>query len=212
MRCNAGQDPCTTGKKFKLSTVPVTPEDLELVKKAVRDISFPAWAEVCDKVNPGCSADVEEDGRSDDRTEVSAPGTRGGGCRRRAADAPMQRHRDRSSPGLFGTSFSRCRSPSPSRRSRARSSTSRCRAWTSSAATPSPSAPRSRSRSRWSARTTSASTSSTICCRARLRHAAELAGDRRLAACAVLSCWSLRVLRETLSTTAAPRRHRGRRR
>ena len=56
MRCNAGQDPCTTGKKYKLVTVPVKPADVELVKNAVKDISFPAWAEACDKVNPGCSA------------------------------------------------------------------------------------------------------------------------------------------------------------
>ena len=55
MRCNAGQDPCTTGKKFKLTTVAVQPQDLELVKSAVREISYPAWAEACDKVNPGCS-------------------------------------------------------------------------------------------------------------------------------------------------------------
>jgi TRAP-type C4-dicarboxylate transport system substrate-binding protein len=55
MRCNAGQEPCTTGKKYKLTTVAVQPQDLELVKAAVRDISFPAWKEACDKVQPGCS-------------------------------------------------------------------------------------------------------------------------------------------------------------
>jgi TRAP-type transport system periplasmic protein len=55
MRCNAGQDPCTTGKKYKLTTVPVQPQDLALVQSAVREISFPAWSENCDKVNPGCS-------------------------------------------------------------------------------------------------------------------------------------------------------------
>ena len=37
--------------------VPITEPDLKLVQNAVRDISFPAWAEICDKVNPGCSAD-----------------------------------------------------------------------------------------------------------------------------------------------------------
>jgi hypothetical protein len=35
--------------------VPVTKADIELVKGAVRDISLPAWAEVCDQSNPGCS-------------------------------------------------------------------------------------------------------------------------------------------------------------
>jgi TRAP-type C4-dicarboxylate transport system substrate-binding protein len=54
--CNVGKDPCTTGKKFNLVNVPVTQGDLDIVKKAVRDISFPVWAEVCDKTNPGCSA------------------------------------------------------------------------------------------------------------------------------------------------------------
>ena len=56
MRCNAGQEPCTTGKKFSLKTAAVKPEDVEFVKQAVAEISFPAWAEACDKVNPGCSA------------------------------------------------------------------------------------------------------------------------------------------------------------
>lgn len=55
MRCNSGQEPCTTGKKYKLVTAPVQPQDVELVKGAVREISFPAWSEACDKVNPGCS-------------------------------------------------------------------------------------------------------------------------------------------------------------
>ncbi len=55
MRCNAGQEPCTTGKKYSLKTVAVKPEDVEFVKTAVKEISFPAWAESCDKVNPGCS-------------------------------------------------------------------------------------------------------------------------------------------------------------
>jgi TRAP-type transport system periplasmic protein len=55
MRCNAGQDPCTTGKKYKLVTVAVKPEDTALIANAVQEISFPAWSEACDKVNPGCS-------------------------------------------------------------------------------------------------------------------------------------------------------------
>ena len=55
LNCNAGKDPCTTGKKFKLVNVAVTPADLELVRGAVTKVSLPAWAEVCDKSNPGCS-------------------------------------------------------------------------------------------------------------------------------------------------------------
>ena len=55
VNCNAGRDPCTTGKKYKLVDVPVTKADLDLVKGAVGQISLPAWAEVCDQTNPGCS-------------------------------------------------------------------------------------------------------------------------------------------------------------
>ena len=55
LNCNAGKDPCTTGKKFKLVNVPVTPADNELVHGAVRKVSFPTWAEICDKSNAGCS-------------------------------------------------------------------------------------------------------------------------------------------------------------
>lgn len=55
LNCNAGRDPCTTGKKFKLQQVAVTPADGELVRSAVSKVSLPVWAEVCDKTNPGCS-------------------------------------------------------------------------------------------------------------------------------------------------------------
>ncbi len=55
LNCNAGKDPCTTGKKFKLTDVPVTQADGDLIRSAVTKVSFPAWAEVCDKSNPGCS-------------------------------------------------------------------------------------------------------------------------------------------------------------
>ena len=54
--CNVGREPCTTGKKFNLVNVPVTPGDLDIVRKSVQKVSFPVWAEVCDKSNPGCSA------------------------------------------------------------------------------------------------------------------------------------------------------------
>jgi TRAP-type C4-dicarboxylate transport system substrate-binding protein len=55
LNCNAGKDPCTTGKKFKLQNVAVTPDDLAFVRSAVTKVSLPAWAEVCDKSNAGCS-------------------------------------------------------------------------------------------------------------------------------------------------------------
>jgi TRAP-type transport system periplasmic protein len=55
LRCNTGQTPCTSGRPYKMKLVRPTPKDLEFVKGAVREISFPAWAETCDKTNPGCS-------------------------------------------------------------------------------------------------------------------------------------------------------------
>jgi TRAP-type transport system periplasmic protein len=55
LNCNAGKDPCTTGKKFKLVSVPVTAADGELVRSAVSKVSLPVWAEVCDKTNADCS-------------------------------------------------------------------------------------------------------------------------------------------------------------
>ena len=53
--CNVGKDPCTTGKKFTLVNVPVTPADMAIIRDAVQKVSYPAWAEVCDKSNPQCS-------------------------------------------------------------------------------------------------------------------------------------------------------------
>jgi TRAP-type C4-dicarboxylate transport system substrate-binding protein len=55
VRCNVGGDPCTTGKKYSLKDVPVSEADIALVQNAVREISFPAWAEICDKSSAGCS-------------------------------------------------------------------------------------------------------------------------------------------------------------
>lgn len=57
VRCNIGQDPCETVKKYTLVNVPVTQEDLDIVGNAVAEVSYPAWAEICDKSNPTCSAD-----------------------------------------------------------------------------------------------------------------------------------------------------------
>jgi len=55
MRCNTGADPCTTGRKYKLTLAPVTPDDAALVKSAVREFSFPAWQQLCDATQSGCS-------------------------------------------------------------------------------------------------------------------------------------------------------------
>jgi TRAP-type C4-dicarboxylate transport system substrate-binding protein len=55
VRCNVGGDPCTTGKKYTLKDVPVSDADIAIVQNAVREISFPTWAEICDKSSSGCS-------------------------------------------------------------------------------------------------------------------------------------------------------------
>ncbi len=60
VRCNVGEDPCETVKKYSLKEVPITDEDRKIIQNAVRDVSFPTWAEVCDKVNPTCSSSWKE--------------------------------------------------------------------------------------------------------------------------------------------------------
>jgi TRAP-type C4-dicarboxylate transport system substrate-binding protein len=57
VRCTTGQKPCETVKEYNLVSVPVTDEDLTLIGNAVAEVSFPAWAKICDQSNPTCSAD-----------------------------------------------------------------------------------------------------------------------------------------------------------
>lgn len=57
VRCNVGKEPCTTVKKYSLTEVPVSKADLDLIATAVPEVSLPAWADVCDKSNPSCTAD-----------------------------------------------------------------------------------------------------------------------------------------------------------
>lgn len=57
VRCNTGGEPCETGKKFDLKLVNITDKDKGIIQNAVNEISFPAWAEVCDKQNATCSED-----------------------------------------------------------------------------------------------------------------------------------------------------------
>jgi TRAP-type C4-dicarboxylate transport system substrate-binding protein len=55
VNCNTGAEPCKTGTKYDLVLVEPTAADKELVGTAVPNVSFPAWKEVCDASNPGCS-------------------------------------------------------------------------------------------------------------------------------------------------------------
>ncbi|MBY6142204.1 TRAP transporter substrate-binding protein [Leisingera daeponensis] len=57
VRCNVGESPCDTVKSYDLKLVPVSEGDREIIGNAVTEISFPAWAEVCDATNASCSAD-----------------------------------------------------------------------------------------------------------------------------------------------------------
>ncbi|MGY3437408.1 MULTISPECIES: TRAP transporter substrate-binding protein [unclassified Marinovum] len=57
VRCNIGEDPCETVKKYDLKLVEITDADKDIIGNAVSEISFPTWAEVCDKQNATCSAD-----------------------------------------------------------------------------------------------------------------------------------------------------------
>jgi TRAP-type C4-dicarboxylate transport system substrate-binding protein len=57
LRCNVGQTPCTTGRPYSMKLVPVQPADIKIVQSALREISLPAWSEVCDQKNPTCTAD-----------------------------------------------------------------------------------------------------------------------------------------------------------
>lgn len=56
MRCNVGESPCEFGKPYKLVNVPVSDADVLTVQNAVKELSFPSWAELCDANNPQCSA------------------------------------------------------------------------------------------------------------------------------------------------------------
>lgn len=54
--CNTGGDVCETGTKYDLVLVEPSDADVALIGTAVTEVSFPAWKETCDAVNPGCSA------------------------------------------------------------------------------------------------------------------------------------------------------------
>ncbi|MEH6577015.1 MAG: TRAP transporter substrate-binding protein [Amphritea sp.] len=56
-RCNVGKIPCDTGTSFNLVEVPISDKDIKTVQSAVKEVSFPLWAELCDKTNSSCSAD-----------------------------------------------------------------------------------------------------------------------------------------------------------
>lgn len=55
LRCTTGKTPCNTVKPYNLTEVPVTDADLAMLRKGVVEVSYPAWAKICDKSYPDCS-------------------------------------------------------------------------------------------------------------------------------------------------------------
>jgi hypothetical protein len=55
LRCNAGQDPCPTGKRYSTKIVAPSAKAPELMESALKDIALPAWSELCEKSDPGCT-------------------------------------------------------------------------------------------------------------------------------------------------------------
>lgn len=56
IRCG-NETPCPLGRQPKLVGAPINRTDIRFVRTALRQISFPAWAKVCDVIDPTCSAD-----------------------------------------------------------------------------------------------------------------------------------------------------------
>jgi len=56
VRCNVGQEPCKTVKKYDLKLVPVSEEDKATMQNALKNIALPVWSSMCDKVFAQCSS------------------------------------------------------------------------------------------------------------------------------------------------------------
>ena len=57
--CNTG-GPCTLGDSYDLIKVEPSGEDIDLVKKIMKDVVFKQWASICDRVSENCSKDFLE--------------------------------------------------------------------------------------------------------------------------------------------------------
>jgi len=55
VRCNVGKEPCTTVDSYQMTEVPVSEEDMQVIREAVKSISLPEWTEVCEKSYKGCA-------------------------------------------------------------------------------------------------------------------------------------------------------------
>jgi len=57
--CNTG-GPCTLGDRYNLVKVEPSGEDIELVKKIMKDVIFKKWASACDQISENCSKHFRE--------------------------------------------------------------------------------------------------------------------------------------------------------
>jgi TRAP-type C4-dicarboxylate transport system substrate-binding protein len=55
INCSTGKEPCSSKQKLSLTYVPLSEPDVALLKDVLRKVSFPHWAETCDKIQPTCS-------------------------------------------------------------------------------------------------------------------------------------------------------------
>ncbi len=60
LRCNVGKKPCNTVTPYDLTEVSVSEADLKQIEEAFDRVSFPSWAEKCEKTYPGCTQKWKE--------------------------------------------------------------------------------------------------------------------------------------------------------
>jgi TRAP-type C4-dicarboxylate transport system substrate-binding protein len=54
LRCNVGDEPCSTVPPSNLKSVPVEPADHDLIRNSLTTISLPAWGASCERHYAGC--------------------------------------------------------------------------------------------------------------------------------------------------------------
>jgi TRAP-type C4-dicarboxylate transport system substrate-binding protein len=62
--CSTGKSACTNGLPGKLTYLPVSAADIGFLQEVLRDVSFPRWAQLCDRSDPACSQHWKEALRS----------------------------------------------------------------------------------------------------------------------------------------------------
>lgn len=62
--CSTGNPDCKSGTRAKLTYLPVGAADVGFLQQALREVSFPRWAQLCDRNDPACSPRWREAVRS----------------------------------------------------------------------------------------------------------------------------------------------------